>query len=111
MGPALRPVLRRLIRAETAHRALAGELLERLEAERAAGTAPVQLLEPLSEREIAVLRFLPTMLSNQEIASELFISVNTLKTHLKQIYRKLDVTSRRDAIGHARALRLLAPGR
>ena len=50
----------------------------------------VLLAEPLSEREQAILRYLPTMMSNQEIAGELFVSVNTVKTHLKAIYRKLD---------------------
>jgi len=72
------------------------------------GTAPLR--EPLSDRETGVLRCLPTMLSNQEIASELFISVNTLKTHLKQIYRKLDATSRREAVERARDLYLISPG-
>jgi LuxR family maltose regulon positive regulatory protein len=68
------------------------------------------LLEPLSERELAVLRFLPTMMSNAEIASEMFVSVNTVKTHLKHVYRKLDVADRRDAVRRARRLRLLTPG-
>jgi len=68
------------------------------------------LLEPLSEREVTVLRFLPTMLSNNEIASEMFVSVNTVKTHLKHVYRKLDVTNRRDAVRRARDLHLLSPG-
>jgi LuxR family maltose regulon positive regulatory protein len=49
------------------------------------------------------------MMSNQEIASELFVSVNTVKTHLKAIYRKLDVADRREAVSRARALELLAP--
>ena len=56
-----------------------------------------------------MLRFLPTMMSNQEIASELFVSVNTVKTHLKAIYRKLDVADRREAVRRARELELLAP--
>ena len=68
------------------------------------------MLEPLSERELAVLRFLPTMLSNTDIAAEMFVSVNTVKTHLKHIYRKLDVTHRRRAVQRARELRLLSPG-
>ena len=57
----------------------------------------------------AVLRFLPTMMSNQEIAAELFVSVNTVKSHLKAIYRKLDVADRREAVRRARRLELLAP--
>ena len=68
------------------------------------------LLEPLSERELAVLRFLPTLMSNAEIASEMFVSVNTVKTHLKHIYRKLDVSERRDAVRRGRELHLLSPG-
>jgi LuxR family maltose regulon positive regulatory protein len=63
----------------------------------------------LSVREAAVLRFLPTMMSNGEIAAELFVSVNTVKTHLKSIYRKLDVPDRREAVRRARDLELLAP--
>jgi LuxR family transcriptional regulator, maltose regulon positive regulatory protein len=48
------------------------------------------------------------MMSNQEIASELFVSVNTIKTHLKAIYRKLDVQDRREAVQRARAMKLLS---
>jgi LuxR family maltose regulon positive regulatory protein len=68
---------------------------------------PAELLEPLSARESEVLRFLPTMMSNSDIASELFVSVNTVKTHVKSIYRKLDVTRRQDAVRRARQLHLL----
>ena len=65
------------------------------------------LLEPLSEREQAILRYLPTTLSNREIAAELFVTTNTVKTHLRSIYRKLDVARRREAVERARDLRLL----
>jgi len=54
-----------------------------------------------------VLSYLPTMLTTAEIAAELYVSVNTVKTHLKSIYRKLDVARRRDAVHRARALHLL----
>ncbi|SBW21255.1 hypothetical protein FDG2_1954 [Candidatus Protofrankia californiensis] len=64
-------------------------------------------VEPLSGREQTVLSYLPTMLTTAEIASEMFVSVNTVKTHLKSIYRKLDVARRRDAVRRARALHLL----
>jgi len=61
----------------------------------------------LSDRELAVLSYLPTMLTTAEIAAKLYVSVNTVKTHLKSIYRKLDVARRRDAVHRARALHLL----
>jgi LuxR family maltose regulon positive regulatory protein len=49
------------------------------------------------------------MMSNHEIASELFVSVNTVKTHLRSIYRKLGAADRREAVLRARELQLLAP--
>lgn len=60
------------------------------------------LVEPLTERELEVLRFLPSRLTVPEIAGELYLSVNTLKFHLKAIYRKLGVSSRADAAQVAR---------
>ncbi len=61
----------------------------------------------LSSREQGVLGYLPTRLTTREIAGELFISMNTLKSHLKSIYRKLDASSRPDAVAHARSVGLL----
>ena len=110
-GAPVRSLLRRRIAKGTAHRAFAGELLAILEQAPAANRSNGDpLLEPLSDRELAVLRFLPTMMSNAEIASEMFVSVNTVKTHLKHIYRKLDVSERRDAVRRGRELHLLSPG-
>ena len=110
-GAPVRSLLRRRIAKGTAHRAFAGELLAMLEQEPAARHSNGDpLLEPLSDRELAVLRFLPTMMSNAEIAGEMFVSVNTVKTHLKHIYRKLDVSERRDAVRRGRDLHLLSPG-
>jgi len=63
----------------------------------------------LTGRELAVLRLLPTRLSQPEIAQELYVSVNTVRTHIQGIYRKLSVSSREEAITHARELGLL-PG-
>jgi LuxR family maltose regulon positive regulatory protein len=61
----------------------------------------------LSAREQGVLRYLQTRLTTREIAGELFISMNTLKSHLKSIYRKLDASSRSDAVARARIVGLL----
>jgi LuxR family maltose regulon positive regulatory protein len=65
------------------------------------------LVEPLSEREIEVLRLLTTSLSSTEIAQELVISVNTVRSHVKSIYAKLDVHSRYKALARAKELNLL----
>ncbi len=62
----------------------------------------------LTDRELAVLRLLPTMMSNAEIAAELYLSVNTVKAHLKALYRKLNASSRREAVRKGRAAGLLA---
>ena len=82
----------------------AGALLARLgELERRiAVTAPVPLDEPLTEREQAVLSLLRTPLSVNEIARELYLSGNTVKTHRRAIYRKLGVSTRQEAIERAR---------
>jgi LuxR family maltose regulon positive regulatory protein len=65
------------------------------------------LIEPLSERELEVLRLLTTHLSSTEIADELVISVNTVRSHIKSIYSKLNVHSRMDAVQRAKELELL----
>ena len=65
------------------------------------------LIEPLSERELEVLRLLRTDLDGPEIASKLFVSLNTLRTHTKNIYSKLGVNNRRAAIRRAEELDLL----
>ncbi|MFF2569366.1 LuxR C-terminal-related transcriptional regulator [Streptomyces sp. NPDC058084] len=70
-----------------------------------AGTEP--LLESLSERELDVLRRLAGMMSTEDIAADLYVSVNTVKTHLKSVYRKLAVHRRNDAVRRARDLGLL----
>jgi LuxR family maltose regulon positive regulatory protein len=64
-------------------------------------------IEPLSQRELEVLHLLAAGLSNREIAQTLFIVVGTVKNHLKNIYRKLDVHNRTDAVARARDLGLL----
>jgi LuxR family maltose regulon positive regulatory protein len=65
---------------------------------------PVDLVDPLTERELDVVRFLPSRLTVREIAGELYISQNTLKFHLKVIYRKLGVSSRAEASEVARRM-------
>ena len=108
-GNVVRPLLHRHVRHGTAHPAIIGQALETLEHRGGEGSHAVAVLlaEPLSEREQAILRYLPTMMSNHEIAGELFVSVNTVKTHLKAIYRKLDASGRRDAVQRGRELGLM----
>jgi LuxR family maltose regulon positive regulatory protein len=82
--------------------AYAAELLDDLHPEE----FPV-FVEPLTSRERAVLEYLPTMMTNTEIARQLLVSVNTVKTHLKAVYRKLGVARRREAVLRAKQLEIL----
>jgi LuxR family maltose regulon positive regulatory protein len=68
---------------------------------------PRQSIVVLSERELSLLRFLPSRLTYSEMAAECFMSVNTAKTHLKSIYAKLGVSSRAEAVSQATLLGLL----
>ena len=65
------------------------------------------IVEQLSEREREVVRYMSEMMSTAEIAAEMYISVNTVKTHLKSIYRKLAAAHRREAVRRARQLHLV----
>jgi DNA-binding CsgD family transcriptional regulator len=109
----LQPVpglLERQARQRTAHAALIAEILGLLAGQApkpAAGSRP--LLEPLSDSETRVLRYLPTNLTGPEIASELYVSHNTVRTHLRHLYAKLGTHTRAEAVARARALGLLAP--
>jgi ATP/maltotriose-dependent transcriptional regulator MalT len=80
---------------------------EVLGAARQAHTPRVELVDPLSGRELEVLRYLPTRMGNAEIASALYVSTNTIKTHVKHIYQKLAAADRDDAVRIAREIGLL----
>jgi LuxR family transcriptional regulator, maltose regulon positive regulatory protein len=108
-GPPMANLLRGLAKQGTA----AG-YVRRLTAASLRGTAPQPpvrqaLVEPLSERELDVLRLLGSDLDGPDIARELNVSLNTMRTHTKNIYAKLGVTSRRAAVSQAHELDLL-PG-
>jgi LuxR family maltose regulon positive regulatory protein len=83
-------------------------LLAALEPDTSGARLPaVGLPEPLSERELEVLQLIAAGRSNRRIASELFVSVGTIKTHVNNLYRKLDAHSRMQALARARELKLL----
>lgn len=103
-------LLARHRRRGTAHPALLAEILDLLGGQQrtpADGRRP-SLPEPLTERELLVLRYLPTNLSLREIADELYVALSTVKTHTNHLYTKLDAHSRREAVDTARELGLLA---
>jgi LuxR family maltose regulon positive regulatory protein len=107
-GPELRDLLRLRVERGTASPQFAVNLLQRMSGaptdELAARRA---LVDPLTERERTVLRYLASTLSTAEIASELYVSVNTVKTHQRHIYRKLVVSRRSEAVRKARQLGLV----
>jgi LuxR family maltose regulon positive regulatory protein len=106
-------LLEALPRHETAHAALLADILDVLHGSAPAATQQSSLppAEELSPGELRVLRYLPTNLSRPEIAGELSVSPNTVSTHLRSIYAKLQVRDRSSAVQRARELRLLAAGR
>jgi LuxR family maltose regulon positive regulatory protein len=102
-----RGVLERHPRQRTVH-ALFAEILSRLAGHTpAVPAAPQPLPEPLSSSEIRVLRYLPTHLTMPEIASELYVSLNTVRTHMRHLYSKLGAHTRTEAVARARDLGLL----
>ena len=105
-----RELLERHPKHRTAHATLISTILDTL-----AGRAPQRgpaapLRDELSEAELRVVRYLPSNLSAPEIASELFVSANTVRTHMRHIYAKLGAHSRSETVARARELGLLAPG-
>ena len=82
----------------------------RTEAARAKSPSSSALVDELSARELDVLRLLRSDLSGPDIASELYISLNTFRTHTKNIYAKLGVNNRRAAVRRARELDLSRTG-
>jgi LuxR family maltose regulon positive regulatory protein len=104
-------LLERQARHRTTHAALIAEILSLLAGRRLAPppAGPQPPPEALSESEIRVLRYLPTNLTTPEIAGELYVSPNTVKTHVRSLYAKLGAHRRAEAVARARGLGLLAP--
>jgi len=102
-----------LPRHATAHRALLAEIVDLLTGASAPDAERERLSQPeeLSRSELRVLRYLPTNLTRPEIAQELYVSINTVNTHIRNIYSKLGARDRSSAVQRARELRLLSTGR
>jgi len=106
-------LLEAIPRNQTAHAALLTDILDAMRGASIArrNESPMAEIEQLSPSELRVLRYLPTNLSRPEIASELSVSVNTVNTHIRNIYAKLQAQDRSSAVRRARELRLLSAGR
>jgi LuxR family maltose regulon positive regulatory protein len=106
-------LLEALPRHQTAHGALLADIVDVLRGARApsAQREPLSQPEELSPSELRVLRLLPTNLTRPEIARELYVSINTVNTHLRNIYSKLGASDRSSAVSRARELRILSTAR
>jgi LuxR family maltose regulon positive regulatory protein len=102
-----------LPRHATAHGALLADIVDVLQGTSAPSTDREPLTQPeeLSPSELRVLRHLPTNLTRPEIARELYVSINTVNTHIRNIYSKLGARDRSSAVQRARELRLVSTGR
>lgn len=104
----LRPLLARRIESGSAAEEFALDVLERMSHVTPAAAGDRHALsDPLTGRERTVLRYLASTLSNVEIAAELYVSVSTVKTHERALYRKLGAAGRREAVQRARELHQL----
>jgi LuxR family maltose regulon positive regulatory protein len=108
-APSIAGALRERVELGTGAAEFAVDVLDRLNGLAPAHTADGAhaVVVPLTEREGLMLRYLASTLSNVDISRALYISVNTVKTHQRMIYRKLAVNDRRDAVARGRALGLL----
>jgi LuxR family transcriptional regulator, maltose regulon positive regulatory protein len=110
---ALAPVaslLERHPRHRTSHSTLLSEITDLLSGSWTPRGEPEPLREELSEAELRVVRYLPSNLKAPEIAAELFVSPNTVRTHMRHIYSKLDAHTRKEAVDRARQLGLISSG-
>src|SRR4051812_23668180 len=100
-------------RHETAHGALLADIADVMRGAAPPSIERVRLSqsEELSRSELRVLRYLPTNLTRPEIAQELYVSIHTVNTHIRNIYSKLGARDRSSAVQRARELRLLSTGR
>jgi LuxR family transcriptional regulator, maltose regulon positive regulatory protein len=104
VGSAMAPLLTEHLRTGTQHEALVRSVLERLAASLPVATGWGQTL---TRRERTILRYLATDMSHAEIAEAEFITMNTVKTHVTHLYRKLGVSNRRAAVRESARLGLL----
>ena len=107
----VRELLERHLRHRTSHATLLTDILSVIAGSSLAGGPVAQPAEELTEAELRVMRYLPSNLKAPEIAAELYVSPNTVRTHLRHIYAKLDVHSRAEAVERARDLGLVGPSR
>jgi LuxR family maltose regulon positive regulatory protein len=103
----LQTLLGERIDAGTGVAAFAVDLLRRISGQHDRPVPRVALIDPLTAREHVVLRYMASTLSGAEIAAELYLSLNTVKTHQRMVYRKLGADGRRDAVRRAKQLGLL----
>jgi DNA-binding NarL/FixJ family response regulator len=99
----------RALHHHTSGAALTADLLAGADRPASPPGRPTRRLDALTHGETRVLHYLPTNLSAREIAGELYLSVNTVKTHQRHLYQKLGARSRSQAVDQARTLGLLAP--
>jgi LuxR family maltose regulon positive regulatory protein len=107
VGGRLIELLQRYQRLSSEQSVFVADLLDKLNPLREQPAVAALMVEHLTERELIVLHYLPTMLKAGEIASDLYVSVNTVKAHLRSMYRKLGVSNRREAVERARTVGLL----